>query len=125
MRKRKKEVALYALSGVRKQKIGFLLFFENMVIGMVSLIVGVVSGFFLSQLLLSLLLKLMGLNIGIGLAFSPNAVIETIIVFLIIFLFTSLQGYRVIYRFKLIDLFHASKKEKNCQKLGLFQSFLD
>ncbi len=110
MRKRKKEVALYSLMGVRKQKIGFLLFFENMVIGMVSLIAGVVLGFFLSHLLLSLLLKLMGLHIEIGLVFSANAVIETIVVFLIIFLFTSLQGYRVIYRFQLIDLFHASKK---------------
>ena len=124
MRKRKKEVALYALMGVRKQKIGFLLFFENMVIGMVSLIVGVVSGFFLSQLLLSLLLKLMGLNIGIGLAFSPNAVIETIIVFLIIFLFTSLQGYRVIYRFKLIDLFHASKKGEELPKARVISVIL-
>ena len=124
MRKRKKEVALYSLMGVRKQKIGFLLFFENMVIGVVSLIVGVVSGFFLSQLLLSLLLKLMGLNIEIGLAFSPNAVVETIIVFLIIFLFTSLQGYRVIYRFKLIDLFHASKKGEELPKARIISVIL-
>lgn len=124
MRKRKKEVALYALMGVRKQKIGFLLFFENMVIGIVSLIVGVVLGFFLSQLLLSLLLKLMGLNIEIGLAFSPNAVVETIIVFLIIFLFTSLQGYRVIYRFKLIDLFHASKKGEELPKARVISVIL-
>src|SRR5690625_1230719 len=49
MRKRKKEVALYSLTGVRKQKIGFLLFFENMVIGIFSLIIGVVAGFFLSR----------------------------------------------------------------------------
>lgn len=124
MRKRKKEVALYSLMGVRKQKIGFLLFFENMVIGIVSLIVGVVLGFFLSQLLLSLLLKLMGLNIEIGLAFSPNAVGETIIVFLIIFLFTSLQGYRVIYRFKLIDLFHASKKGEELPKARMISVIL-
>lgn len=124
MRKRKKEVALYALMGVRKQKIGFLLFFENMVIGMISLLVGVVLGFFLSQLLLSLLLKLMGLSLEIGLAFSPNAVVETIIVFLIIFLFTSLQGYRVIYRSKLIDLFHASKKGEELPKARMISVIL-
>jgi len=124
MRKRKKEVALYSLMGVRKKTIGFLLFFENMVIGFVSLIAGVVLGFFLSQLLLSLLLKLMGLNIDVGLAFSPNAVVETIIVFLIIFLFTSLQGYRVIYRFKLIDLFHASKKGEELPKARLISVIL-
>lgn len=124
MRKRKQEVALYSLMGVRKQKISFLLFFENMVIGIVALIVGVVLGFFLSQLLLSLLLKLMGLNIEIGLVFSPNAVVETIIIFLIIFLFTSLQGYRVIYLFKLIDLFHASKKGEELPKARIISVIL-
>ncbi|WP_405097305.1 FtsX-like permease family protein [Oceanobacillus sp. FSL H7-0719] len=124
MRKRKKEVALYSLMGVRKQKIGFLLFFENMVIGLVSLIIGVGLGFFLSQFLLSLLLKLMGLDIEIGLAFSPNAVVETMIVFLIIFLFTSLQGYRVIYRFKLIELFHASKKGEELPKARIISVIL-
>lgn len=124
MRKRKKEVALYSLMGVRKQKIGFLLFFENMVIGMVSLIIGVGLGFFLSQFLLSLLLKLMGLDIEIGLAFSTNAVVETMIVFLIIFLFTSLQGYRVIYRFKLIELFHATKKGEELPKARIISVIL-
>lgn len=124
MRKRKKEVALYSLMGVRKQKIGFLLFFENMVIGMVSLIIGVGLGFFLSQFLLSLLLKLMGLDIEIGLAFSTNAVVETMIVFLIIFLFTSLQGYRVIYRFKLIELFHATKKGEELPKTRIISVIL-
>ncbi|MFS0750014.1 FtsX-like permease family protein [Oceanobacillus sp. 1P07AA] len=124
MRKRKKEVALYSLMGLRKRTIGFLLFFENMVIGIISLIVGVVLGFFLSQVLLSLLLKLMGLNISIGLAFSKSAVVETLIVFLIIFLFTSLQGYRVIYQFKLIDLFHASKKGEALPKARLVSAIL-
>ncbi|MFD1337259.1 FtsX-like permease family protein [Oceanobacillus iheyensis] len=122
MRKRKKEVALYSLMGVRKRTIGFLLFFENIVIGLVSLIIGVVLGFFLSQVLLSLLLKLMGLNISIGIAFSSSAVVETIIVFFVIFLFTSLQGYRVIYQFKLIDLFHASHKREALPKAKLIST---
>src|SRR5690554_5155613 len=52
MKKRKKEVALYALMGVHKRSIGWMLFFENMVIGFISLAVGVVLGFLLSRLLL-------------------------------------------------------------------------
>lgn len=110
MKKRKKEVALYSLLGVRKRSIGFLLFFENIVIGLIALIVGVGLGFLLSQALLSLLLKLMGLSLSVGFAFSMQAVIETVVVFFLIFLVTSLLGYRVIYKFKLIDLFHAEKK---------------
>ncbi|MCT1901412.1 ABC transporter permease [Oceanobacillus sojae] len=110
MKKRKKEVALYSLLGVRKRSIGFLLFFENIVIGLVALVIGVGLGFLLSQALLSLLLKLMGLSLSVGFAFSMQAVIETVVVFFVIFLVTSLLGYRVIYRFKLIDLFHAEKQ---------------
>ncbi|PMY00799.1 ABC transporter permease, partial [Pseudomonas sp. MPR-R5A] len=51
MKKRKKEVALYSLLGVRKRSIGFMLFFENMVIGLFSLVVGVGLGFLLSRAL--------------------------------------------------------------------------
>ena len=116
MKKRKKEVALYSLLGVRKKSIGYLLFFENMVIGLLSLVVGVVLGFLLSRALLTILLKLMGLDIVAGFAFSMDALMNTGIVFIIIFLFTSLMGYRIIYQFKLIDLFHAEKKGEEVPK---------
>ncbi|MBO0994413.1 FtsX-like permease family protein [Bacillus sp. SD088] len=110
MKKRKKEVALYSLLGVRKRTIGFLLFFENMMIGIISLVIGVVLGFFLSQLLLQILLKLMGMEMTLGLTISASAILNTVGVFFAIFLVTSLLGYRVIYQFKLIDLFQAAKK---------------
>ncbi|GEN84450.1 ABC transporter permease [Sporosarcina luteola] len=124
MKKRKKEVALYSLLGVRKRSIGCLLFFENMVIGLLSLIIGVVLGFLLSRALLSILLKLMGLDVVAGFTFSTGALINTVIVFFIIFLVTSLMGYRVIYRFKLIDLFHAEKKGEEVPKARIVTVFL-
>ncbi|GKV56050.1 ABC transporter permease [Sporosarcina sp. NCCP-2222] len=124
MKRRKKEVALYSLLGVRKKSIGFLLFFENMVIGLFSLIVGVLLGFLLSRMLLTILLKLMDLNIVAGFAFSLDALLNTCIVFFIIFLFTSLMGYRIIYRFKLIDLFHAEKKGEDVPKVRVITAII-
>ncbi|MBM7542807.1 FtsX-like permease family protein [Amphibacillus cookii] len=124
MKKRKKEVALYSLLGVRKRSIGRMLFFENMVIGLFSLLVGIGLGFLISQLLLALLMNLMGLNMTLDFAFSLSAVMNTAIVFLIIFLVTSLQGYRVIYRFKLIDLFHAEKKAEMLPKARVVSTIL-
>ncbi|WDH75408.1 ABC transporter permease [Exiguobacterium marinum] len=109
LRGRKREVGLYSLLGVRKKQIGLLLLFENIVIGAVSLVVGIIIGLFGSNVLLQLLMRLMDSDLNIGFAFSASAFIETFLVFLAIFLFTSFQGYRVIYRFKLIDLFHADK----------------
>ncbi len=124
MKKRKKEVALYSLLGVRKRSIGFLLFFENIVIGLIALVIGVSLGFLLSQALLALLLKLMGLSLSVGFAFSMQAVIETVVVFFLIFLVTSLMGYRVIYKFKLIDLFHAEKKGEAQPKARIFSALI-
>jgi len=109
VKKRKKEVALYALMGVRKRSIGWMLFCENILLGLASLLVGIGLGFLASQLLLALLLRLMGLELTVGFIFSPEAVGHTSVVFLVLFLATSLQAYRVIYRFRLIELFHADK----------------
>jgi putative ABC transport system permease protein len=110
LKKRKKEMGLYSLLGLKKGKIGFMLFFENMMIGIVSLVIGMGLGFFLSQLFLKILYKLMGIQVGLEFAFSGQAIVETIIVFLIIFLITSLMGSRIIYQFKLVDLFQAANK---------------
>ncbi|WP_336636415.1 FtsX-like permease family protein [Lysinibacillus fusiformis] len=124
MKKRKKEVALYSLLGVRKQKIGLMLFFENLVIGLVSLVLGIVLGFFMSQGLLMILVRLMGYEIVGSLTFSVEALVNTAVIFTILFLFTSLQGYRVIYQFKLIDLFHAEKQGEQIPRASLVAAVL-
>lgn len=124
MKKRKKEVALYSLLGVRKKQIGFLLFCENLVTGLASLVVGIIAGFIASKGMLLILSKLMGFEAVTGIPFSVQAVGNTVAVFLMIFLFTSLQGYRVIYQFKLIDLFHAAKKGDDVPKARLFVTLL-
>lgn len=124
MKKRKKEVALYSLLGVRKQKIGLMLFFENLVIGLVSLVLGIVLGFFMSQGLLMILVRLMGYEVVGSLTFSMEALINTTCIFTLLFLFTSLQGYRVIYQFKLIDLFHAEKQGEQIPRASLVAALL-
>lgn len=110
MKKRKKEVALYSLLGVRKRKIGMMLFFENLIIGLLALMIGIVIGFLLSKGLLTVLVQLMGYDVVANFVLSTEAVQNTVMVFIILFIITSLQGYRVIYQFSLIDLFHAAKK---------------
>lgn len=116
MKKRKKEVALYALLGVRNRQIGFMLFFENLLLGLVSLVVGVVLGFLCSKGFMTILIHLMGYDVIAPFTFSEQAALNTTVVFLAVFLITSFQGYRLIYQFKLIDLFHASKKGEVARK---------
>lgn len=124
MKKRKKEVALYALLGVRNRQIGFMLFFENLLLGLFSLVVGVILGFLCSKGFMTILIHLMGYDVIAPFTFSSSAALNTAIVFLAIFLVTSFQGYRLIYQFKLIDLFHASKKGEVVPKPSMMVAIL-
>lgn len=109
-RKRKKEVGLYSLLGIRKRQIGKMLFYENMLMGLMSLIIGIAIGSVLSKLFLELLISMMGINLNVHFEVPMAAVIDTAIIFFVIILYTSLQGYRLIYRFKLIELFRAERE---------------
>lgn len=109
-RKRKKEVGLYSLLGVRKKQIGRMLFYENFIMGVLALIIGIALGSVLSSFFVELLMKVMGYEAITNFTISYASIINTVIVFLIITMITSLQGYRLIYRFKLIELFQADKE---------------
>lgn len=109
-RQRKKEVGLYALLGLPKKKIGNMLFYENLIIGVTVLIIGIMIGTLLSKLFAMILIKLLGMPVQVGMAFSLRALVQTLIVFMVIILATSIQGYRLIYSYKLIELFRAEQK---------------
>lgn len=108
-RKRKKEVGLYSLLGLKRKTIGKMLFYENFIMGTVVLVIGIAIGTFLSRLFSMILIRLLGVTVDVGMAFSLQAVINTTIVFATIILLTSIQGYRLIYKFKLIELFRAEQ----------------
>ncbi|MGG3891519.1 FtsX-like permease family protein [Metabacillus fastidiosus] len=109
-RKRKKEVGVYSLLGVRKKQIGQMLFYENFIMGVLALIVGIALGAVLSKFFVIILMKTMGYDAITHFTIPTAAIINTVIVFTIITFITSIQGYRLIYRFKLIELFQADKE---------------
>ncbi|MDD7794345.1 ABC transporter permease [Clostridium sp. 'White wine YQ'] len=124
IRKRKKEVALYSLLGIRKKEIGRMLFYENIVMGILALIAGILVGGLLSKLFIMLLIKLMGFSASISFMIPIKAVINTAIIFSILFLLTSINGYRLIYKFKLIELFKAENEGEREPKASLIRSAL-
>ncbi|PEM26322.1 ABC transporter permease [Bacillus wiedmannii] len=118
-KKRKKEVGLYSLLGVRKKTIARMLFFENVIIGAITLICGLVLGIILSRLFIMLLLKLVGAPVDVNFSIPMEAIMNTTITFTAITIFTSLQSYLLIYRFKLIELFQAEKKGEKVPKASI------
>jgi putative ABC transport system permease protein len=124
IRKRKKEVALYSLLGIRKKQIGRMLFYENIVMGLAALLAGILMGSLLSKLFIMLLIRLMGFSADIAFMIPLKAVKNTAAVFLVLFLITSIHGYRLIYRFKLIELFKAESQGERELKVSVLRSIL-
>ncbi len=121
-KKRKKEVGLYSLLGVRKKIIARMLFFENVIIGAITLICGLTLGIILSRLFIMLLLKLVGAPVDVSFSIPMEAIMTTTITFTVITIFTSLQSYLLIYRFKLIELFQAEKKGEKVPKASIIST---
>jgi len=115
-RKRKKEVGLYSLLGIRKRKIAQMLFYENLSMGLIALVVGIAIGTALSQGFIHILLWLMQVDMNLSFEFSWQPVYITTLVFLVVNLYTSFQAYILIYRFKLIQLFSAEKTGETIPK---------
>ncbi|AXO95675.1 ABC transporter permease [Bacillus anthracis] len=123
-KRRKKEIALYSLLGVRKRQIGALLFYENLIIGMFALIIGMSIGALLSKVFSMLLLKVMQLSTAISFSISLEAIMHTILVFTVIILITSFQGYSIIYKFKLIELLRAERQNELIPKGSIWTALL-
>lgn len=114
----KKEVAIYSLLGMRKKEIGILMFFENIFLGVLALITGIPLGTFLSTFFLKLLTICIKSSTPIKYNFDIRAVIATFFVFMIIFLLNSIKAYKVIYKFRLIELLHAEKEGEKQPKFS-------
>ena len=101
-----------------------MLFYENMLMGLMSLVIGIAIGSVLSKLFLELLVNMMGLNLNVYFEVPMAAIIDTAIIFFVIILYTSLQGYRLIYRFKLIELFRAEREGEAMPKGSVIMAFI-
>ncbi|WP_314063597.1 ABC transporter permease [uncultured Vagococcus sp.] len=107
LKKRKKEIGLYHLLGMRKIQISFLFFMENCVIGIAALGAGILAGIVFSKLFAMLLIRAMYLEMDSSFAFSLKAIHSTSLMFVVILMMVSLRSGRVVYRYKLVDLFKA------------------
>lgn len=124
VRSRKKEIGIYTFCGMKPSHVSLLLFIENIVIGAISIAIGLLLGILLSRLANMLLIQMMGLSTFVDFYIAPKAVIETLVSFALIFLFTSLTSAVMVYRFKIIELIQASKSEEKIPKHSAFKAWL-
>ena len=113
MKRRNKEFALYLTLGMGKGKISAILFFETLIVGFVSLSVGLFVGIGLSQLMSAFVANLFEADMtSYKFTLSLDAVLKTLIYFGIMYLAVMIFNSFIISKFKLIDLINSGKKSE-------------
>lgn len=120
IKRRYAELALFQLVGMNKMKVFRILALENALMYFGSLFVGIGVGVLISRLFMMILLKIMRIDMEIGLVFSMSAVIQTAVVFILIFIILMAQNYLFLKGKKIIDLFKlGSTSEASVKPLGV------
>ncbi len=113
MKRRNKEFAIYLTLGMSKRKISFILFLETLIIGIISLTVGILAGFLLSQLMSILVANMFEANLTkFQFVFSENAFLKTLMYFGIMYIIVMIFNTVNISKCKLIDLINSNKKSE-------------
>ena len=110
IKRRKKEMGIYMTLGMRKGKISQILIYETTLVGLVSLLVGLVPGLVLSQGLALFTAKLFNVSMtGFTFTFSVPAMLKSILYFGIAFVLVMLFNTVIIGKQRLLDLIYADK----------------
>ncbi len=111
MKRRKKEFGIYMLLGMKKGKISRIILIETLLVGIISLIVGLGIGIVLSQLMSIIVANMFEANMTkFAFTFSKVALIKTILYFAIIYVIVMIFNVISVNKCKLIDLINSNKK---------------
>lgn len=126
IKRRNKEFGIYMILGMGKRKISLILFFETMLIGVISLAVGIVLGTVASQFMSVIVANMFDADMtGFRFIFASEACVKTIVYFAIMYVLVMLFNTFSISKCRLIDLLNAGKKnEKITMKNPLICTFV-
>ena len=124
IKRRKKELGVYTLLGMPKHQISRILVYETFLIGLLSLISGLIIGFFLSQLLTVVTAHLFEVQLNYTFVFSFKATIMTVLSFTLIFVVIMFFNSFILNRYQLIDLLNADKKHEQLKIKNIWVSVL-
>lgn len=114
MKRRNKEFGIYMTLGMGKWKISKILLFETVLIGVISLIIGLAIGISLSQVMSIIVANMFEADMSkFEFVFSMGAMLKTIFYFGIMYFLVMILNTFQVSRCKLIDLIQAIKKSEN------------
>lgn len=111
--RRKKEFGIYMTLGMGRRQISKIILMETIIIGIISLVVGIVVGIFGSQFMSILVAKMFQADMTkFEFVFSAESCLKTCIYFAIMYVAAMLFNTFTISKYKLINLLNASKKNE-------------
>ncbi|MDG0058578.1 ABC transporter permease [Priestia sp. P5] len=122
IKRRSKEIGLFQLIGMTKTKIFRILTAENFMLYFSSLIIGILIGFSFSKVIIMVLFKITDTKGIAKLHFSEEALIQTLIVFSVIYLLIMTMNYLFIKRQTILALFRVtSSTESKTKKISILE----
>lgn len=118
IRRRKREFATYILLGIPQKNVAFMFFIETLVMGIVSIALGIFLGTLFSQLVTALILMTADQKIIFSFKLYLDTVIITLLFFTAMFCIIGLLNIRSLSKIKLINMLNAGKKTEYQFKRG-------
>ncbi len=110
IKRRKKELGLYAILGMEKGNIGVVMFFETLLVAIIALGLGLGLGMLLSKLIFWALLRLVRFPVMMDMPVSPMAALGTAAFFGLIFLLTLFSNLWQVRRASPISLLSGARQ---------------
>jgi len=104
IKRRKKEFGLFNILGMEKRHLSKVMLYETLFVAIISLLSGIIGGILLNKLIFLVLLRILNVKVQMGFEVSKSGIIETLILFGIIFTLTLLNTMRQIHLSNPIEL---------------------
>ena len=112
LNQRKKEIGIYIFMGLDNGRIGKMYAMESAFVGAFSLICGLLLGVAFSKLFQMALLKLSEISVDVSFSFSLRPVINTAVMFLVLYGLMILKGYFSLKRSSVLNLLSGARQKE-------------
>ncbi|GJF36209.1 FtsX-like permease family protein [Staphylococcus argenteus] len=118
IKRRSYELALYQTLGLSKFNILYILMLEQLLLFIITARLGIIIGLFGSKILLMIVFTLLGIKEKVPIIFSLRAVIETLLLIGVAYLFTAIQNFVLVFKQSISQLSKNNQvKESNHNKI--------
>ena len=118
LKRRSREFALYMLSGITSRGLGALVSLENLRIGLIAFLSGILPGLLFAQLLEAVLLHMFGLPYALHFGLSPAALFPAFLSFALMLLYAGRKNRRWIRRATLREMLDYDRQNETSPVVG-------